>query len=111
MPELDILDSLPITTDDIATIRSKTSSLFNLYEILIGCIQILTGVIMAKRQDELVSLKSHGNLEPNIVPTTKNGQQTEYWLTATLKKSGCGGQLERNDTIKRPIPHSFALLI
>ncbi|XNS81068.1 integrase [Vibrio cyclitrophicus] len=114
-PELNALSikgiNLSSTTNNVFTIRRDTPSLLCLYSVLLGSIQALTGVIMAKRQDELVSLKSHGNLEPNIDPASKEGQQREYFLKAKLKKSGTGGQLERNATIKRPIPRGFALLI
>lgn len=103
--------SLPSNTDDVFNLRRNSPSLLDLYIVLIGSIQVLTGVIMAKRQDELVSLKSHGNLVPNIDPASKKGQKSDFFLTAKLKKSGSGGQLERNATIKRPIPRAFALLI
>ncbi|TQL30720.1 hypothetical protein FB443_11057 [Vibrio crassostreae] len=115
-PELNVSNVKEInfpssTTDNVFTLRRKNPSLLNLYSVLIGCIQVLTGIIMAKRQNELVSLKSHGNLEPNVDPASIKGQQNEFFLKAKLKKSGDGGKLERNATIKRPIPRSFAILI
>ena len=97
--------------DDVFALRRNIPTLLDLYDVLIGSIQALTGIIMAKRQDELVSLKPHGNLAPNINPASKNGQESEYWLIARVKKSGKGGESEENVILKRPIPHSFALLI
>ncbi|MFD2015980.1 hypothetical protein ACFSJQ_09875 [Vibrio olivae] len=91
--------------------RRNNEGLFDLYGVLIGSIQTLTGVIMAKRQDELSSLKSYGNLSPNLDPSSKEGKNTDYFLIAKLKKSGNGGKHSQNTTIKRPIPRSFALII
>lgn len=96
---------------DIFLLRREAPTIYELYCVLLGCIQALIGIIMAKRQDELISLKGHGNLQPSIDPASKEGQQTEYWLIAKLKKSGIGGKFECNETIKRPIPRSFALFI
>ncbi|WP_341661044.1 integrase [Vibrio sp.] len=91
--------------------RRNNEGMFDLFGVLIGSIQTLTGVIMAKRQDELSSLTSHGNLSPNIDPGSKEGKKTDYHLIAKLKKSGNGGKHGQNTTIKRPIPRSFALII
>ncbi|MGR6860217.1 integrase [Aliivibrio salmonicida] len=114
-PELNSLGvkgiHLSSNTDDVFFRRRDTPSIFDLYSVLIGSIQSLIGVITAKRQDELINLKSYGNLVPNIDPASEKGQQSEFFLKAKLKKSGSGGKSERNATIKRPIPHAFALLI
>lgn len=89
----------------------NNESLFELYNILIGSVQTLIGSIMARRQDELVSLKSHGNLVPNIDPYSTEGKKTEYYLEFKLKKSGNGGKYSQNTTVKRPIVHSFAKFV
>ncbi len=83
-------------------------SLFDLFSILQGAIQILVGAIMARRQDELTKLKSHGNLSPNLNPFSKEGAKTEYSLTFKVKKTGSKGV---NATIERPIPLSIAKFI
>ncbi len=86
-------------------------SLFDLFDILQGSIQILVGVIMARRQDELIKLKAHGNLSPNINPFTDKGSTSNYSLKFNIKKTGIGGNKGRNETAKRPIPRSIAKLI
>ncbi|OUS03273.1 hypothetical protein A9Q81_07760 [Gammaproteobacteria bacterium 42_54_T18] len=97
--------------EDVFTKRRSNHGLFDLYDILIGAIEILVGVIMAKRQDELVSLKPQGNLHPNTDPLSKKGEKTDYELVSIVKKSGNGGKHEENATNNRPITRSIALLI
>lgn len=83
-------------------------SLFDLYSVLQGAIQVLVGAIMARRQDELIKLKPHGNLSPNVSPFSEEGAKTEYNLTFKVKKTGSKGV---NATIERPIPLSIARFI
>lgn len=97
--------------DGVFEKRRNNKSLFDLYSVLIGSIQTLTGVFMAKRIDELMSLKSHGNLTPNIDPSSEEGKKVDYELISALKKSGSGGKHGKNTVIQRPIPHAFALII
>ncbi|MGI2923833.1 integrase [Vibrio diabolicus] len=83
-------------------------SLFDLFSVLQGAIQVLVGAIMARRQDELIKLKSHGNLSPNVNPFSKEGAKAEYNLIFKVKKTGSKGV---NATIERPIPLSIARFI
>ncbi|WP_347365993.1 integrase [Vibrio vulnificus] len=83
-------------------------SLFDLFSVLQGAIQVLVGAIMARRQDELIKLKSHGNLSPNINPFSEKGVKAEYSLIFKVKKTGSKGV---NATIERPIPLSIAKFI
>lgn len=96
-------------------------SLFDLFHVLQGSLQFLTGAIMARRQDELVKLKPYGNLIPNKNPYSvideeylvkedgsKKNFKTQYSLKFQLKKSGHKGE---NETIERPIPTSIAKFI
>ncbi|EKF9232511.1 integrase [Vibrio cholerae] len=83
-------------------------SLFELFSVLQGAIQVLVGAIMARRQDELVKLKLHGNLSPNLNPFSKKGAKTKYSLIFKVKKTGSKGV---NVTIERPIPLSIAKFI
>lgn len=83
-------------------------SLFELFSVLQGSIQILVGSIMARRQDELIKLKSHGNLSPNVDPFSKEGTKIEYSLIFKVKKTGSKGI---NAIIERPIPLSIAKFI
>ncbi|MFW1321931.1 integrase [Vibrio parahaemolyticus] len=83
-------------------------SLFELFSVLQGSIQVLVGAIMARRQDELVKLNPHGNLSPNIDPFLKEGAKAEYSLIFKVKKTGSKGV---NVTVERPIPLSIAKFI
>ncbi|EOI6448233.1 integrase [Vibrio parahaemolyticus] len=83
-------------------------SLFDLFSVLQGAIQVLVGAIMARRQDELIKLKLHGNLSPNVDPFSEEGAKTEYSLIFKVKKTGSKGV---NTTIERPIPLSIARFI
>lgn len=104
---------LSIDTNDAELFvkRRNNEGLFDLYNVLIGSIQTLTGAIMARRQDELSSLKPSGNLSPNIDPDSQSGKKSNYHLSFQLKKSGIGGKHSQNEIIKRPIPRSIALII
>lgn len=109
------LDELGVTTlslkkVDYHAIR-KNKGLFNLYDILLGSVQILVGAIMARRQSELVSLKPTKNLHPNIDPASDQGLEAKFSLIFHSKKTGSGGKITRNEKIKRPIPRSIALLV
>lgn len=86
-------------------------SLFELYKILMGSTQTLVGSIMGRRQDELISLKCHGNLIPNIDPYSDEGLKTKFDLMFRAKKTGVEGSSNTNVTIKRPIINSVARLI
>lgn len=89
----------------------NNESLFDLYSVLQGAVQVLTGAIMARRQDEMISLKSHGNLIPNIDPHLEENKGKEYSLNFKVKKSGVGGKKSTNATINRPIPTSIAKFV
>lgn len=96
--------------DKYDAIRNN-DSLFELYSVLIGSCQYLTGIITARRQDELVSLASSGNLSPNKNPFEEGNEDIEYNLIFKLKKSGNGGKLSTNQIIERPISASIAKII
>ena len=96
--------------DKYNAIRNN-ESLFELYGVLIGSCQYLIGIISARRQDELVSLASRGNLSPNKNPFEKGNEDIEYNLIFKLKKSGNGGKISTNKIIERPITASLAKII
>ncbi|EJK2423599.1 integrase [Vibrio parahaemolyticus] len=83
-------------------------SLFDLFSVLQGAIQVLVGAIMARRQDELIKLKPHSNLSPNVSPFSEEGAKTDYNLIFKVKKTGSKGI---NATIERPIALSIARFI
>ena len=99
-----------LAADKYNAIRNN-ESLFELYGVLIGSLQYITGIISARRQDELVSLASSGNLSPNKNPFEEGNEDIEYNLIFKLKKSGSGGKLSTNKTIERPITASLAKII
>lgn len=96
--------------DKYNAIRNN-ESLFELYGVLIGSCQYLTGIILARRQDELISLASSGNLSPNKNPFEEENENIEYNLIFKLKKSGNGGKISTNKVIERPITASIAKII
>ncbi len=83
-------------------------SLFDLFSVLQGAIQVLVGAIMARRQDELIKLKPHGNLSPDVSPFSEEGAKAEYNLIFKVKKTGSKGV---NATIERPISLPIAKFI
>ena len=99
-----------LAADKYNAIRNN-ESLFELYSVLIGSCQYLTGIISARRQDELVSLESSGNLSPNKNPFEEGNEDIEYNLIFKLKKSGSGGKLSTNKIIERPVTTSLAKII
>jgi hypothetical protein len=110
--ELGVKELTTVITDEDCFIKRRSNhALFDLYAVLIGSLQVLIGVFMAKRQSEVTYLKPHGNLYPNIDPSSEQGKLKEYKLIATLRKTGNGGKNAQNATIKRPIPHSIASII
>ncbi|PAJ74190.1 hypothetical protein CJF42_11935 [Pseudoalteromonas sp. NBT06-2] len=105
-----VLPFAVLAPDKYNAIRNN-ESLFELYGVLIGSCQYLTGIITARRQDELVSLKSSGNLSPNKNPFDEENEYIEYNMIFKLKKSGSGGKLSTNQIIERPITTSIAKII
>lgn len=99
-----------LAADKYNAIRNN-ESLFELYGVLIGSCQYLTGVILARRQYELFSLASSGNLAPNENPFEEGNEDIEYNLIFKLKKSGNGGKISTNKIIERPITVSLAKII
>lgn len=96
--------------DKFIALRANEGFL-ELFQVLTGSIQVLVGIIMGRRQDELTSLSATHNLLPNIDPASDEGKIKDYNLIFNLKKSGSAGKNAVNDRIKRPIPRSIALLI
>ena len=103
-----VLPFKALAADKYNAIRNN-ESLFELYGVLIGSCQYLIGIILARRQDELISLVSSGNLSPNLSPFEH--EYIEYNLIFKLKKSGNGGKLSTNQIIERPITASLAKII
>lgn len=95
----------------------NNESMFELFTVLQGAIQLLTGAIMARRQNELFSLKISGNLiafnsdgkeRTDIDPYSEEGEKSQWSLRFKVKKTGVQG---KNVTVDRPIPLSIARFV
>lgn len=102
---------VPLSNDNVFIERRQNQGLVDLYDVLIGSIQLLLGALIARRQGELATLKSTKNLSPNINPDSDEGKNTDYQLIFKVEKSGSGGKHAQNEILKRPIPRSLALLV
>ena len=91
-------------------LRRKNLGFCDLYNVLMGSIQIVIGSITARRQSELMELNSINCLvPPNIDPS--NNKNVEFELIFENRKSGIGGELSLRETLSRPIPNSIAIVI
>lgn len=98
------------TKDRFDRIRNN-ESLFHLYTVLIGSLQIIIGAITARRQGELLDLKPYGNLYPDISPLSEEGKNTDYSVYFYIRKTGVNGIVATKETVKRPVPRSLARFI
>ncbi|MFS2262240.1 integrase [Vibrio vulnificus] len=97
-----------------ARIRNNESML-DLFSVLQGAVQLLLGSIMARRVDELVSLKSYGNLvfiKENGKLTNEanpyNASAERWYLRFKVKKTGVKA---KNIKVNRPIPACIARFV
>jgi len=91
-------------------LRRKNFGLCDLYNVLMGSIQIVIGAITARRQSELIDLHPTNNLVPaNIDPA--NNKNIEFELIFDNRKSGVGGLVTIRESLSRPIPNSIATII
>ena len=85
----------------------SNNGLVELYEVMMGSVQIIVGTMMARRVSEIRSLKADC-LCPKSDPTTHLNENTNYSLEFYNSKSGAGDTREK---LTRPIPKTGALLI
>ncbi|AZS27224.1 integrase [Vibrio anguillarum] len=104
-----------LTTENRYERIRNNESMLEMFEVLQGAIQLLLGVVMARRQDELVQLKPFGNLiyidDKGAVSREANpyDNNNERWhLHFKVKKTGVKG---KNLDEKRPIPLSIARFV
>ena len=81
--------------------------LVELYEVLMGSVQIIVGVLMARRVSELQSLEANC-LCPKTNPIDPKNENTNYSIDFYNSKSGAGDTREK---LNRPIPKAGARLI
>ncbi|MBE3897348.1 trigger factor family protein [Vibrio parahaemolyticus] len=85
----------------------KNAGLHELYQLLMGCAQIIVGTMMARRVSELIELKEDC-LHPNTDPTLPENEETGYFLNFFNRKSGAG---EDRESLLRPILLAGAKLL
>lgn len=78
-----------------------------LYEVLMGSVQIIVGTLMARRVSEIYSLKADC-LHPKSDPTDPENENTNYSIEFYNRKSGAGHKREK---LIRPLPKVGAQLI
>ncbi|PTP33619.1 hypothetical protein CWO07_13735 [Vibrio splendidus] len=84
---------------DVNPKRRSCIGLLDLYNVLIGSMQVLIGAMMARRNSEVIGL--------NPFDTVTD----DHFLVFDLAKSGTGGTKNYREQVKRPIPESIANLI
>jgi len=86
----------------------KSVGLYELYGVLLGCIQIIIGTLMARRTGELIDL-THDCLVPfNKDPTLEENSKIGYSIIFDNSKSG---ESKEREQLNRPIALSGAKLI
>lgn len=86
----------------VPNVNSKRRSyigLLDLYNVLIGSMQVLIGAMMARRKTEVEGLNPF------------DAVTDDHFLVFDLAKSGTGGTKNYREQVKRPIPESIANLI
>jgi hypothetical protein len=92
--------------------RRKHASISDMFNVLMGAVQILIGTTMARRQSELLELHPVDCLLPGKVdPNSAAAKNTDFELIFDNRKSGVGGQYELRETLAKPILRSVAGLI
>ncbi len=81
--------------------------LFEVYRVLMGSIQVIIGILMARRTSELLELQT-GCLIPSSDPTSPENRDVGYSLIFDNRKSG---EEEEREQLARPIMLSGAKLI
>lgn len=87
--------------------RRDNLGVADLFNVLIGAIQVVVGATMARRQGELIDLDSVDCLLPKNSNPINNPNQA-YELIFDNKKTGIGGQLPLRETLSKPILNSVA---
>lgn len=90
--------------------RRKNIGFVDLFNVLMGSIQIIVGATMARRQAELMDLDPICNLVPQGINPQENRRQ-EFELIFDNRKSGSGGQFATRESLSKPILNSVAGLI
>ncbi|WP_299014346.1 hypothetical protein [uncultured Photobacterium sp.] len=93
-------------------LRRQNHGFVDLYYVLMGSIQLITGATMARRIGELMDLHPTNCLLPSDVdPNLKSSKKVEFDLIFDNRKSGVGGDEALRETLSRPILRSVAGLL
>ncbi|TLS80655.1 hypothetical protein [Photobacterium damselae] len=93
-------------------LRRQNRGFINLYFVLMGSIQLITGATMARRVGELIDLHPTDCLLPaGIDPNLESYAKEKFELIFDNRKSGVGGDEALRETLSRPIIRSVAGLL
>ncbi|MCW8327372.1 hypothetical protein MD588_00970 [Photobacterium sp. SDRW27] len=93
-------------------LRRKKCGFVDLFHVLTGSIQLITGATMARRVGELIDLHPTDCLLPaGIDPNLESSAKVEFELIFENRKSGVGGDKALRETLSRPILRSVAGLL
>ena len=93
--------------EDYFTQLRRNPGLFEVYRVLMGSIQVIIGILMARRTSELLELQLDC-LIPRSDPTSPENRDVGYSLVFDNRKSG---EAEEREQLARPILLSGAKLI
>ncbi|NQY65393.1 MAG: hypothetical protein HRT38_17080, partial [Alteromonadaceae bacterium] len=104
--------SVPDSEKGCFKLRRKNVGFCNLFDVLIGCIQIIVGATMARRQGEIIELDPIDCLLPRgIDPNENSSIDINFELIFDNRKSGSGGQNPMRETLAKPILRSVAGIV
>ncbi|RWX55348.1 hypothetical protein [Photobacterium chitinilyticum] len=93
-------------------LRRQNRGFVDLYHVLMGAIQVITGATMARRAGELIDLHPTDCLLPSGVdPNLESSEKVEFELIFDNRKSGVGGDKALRETLSRPILRGVASLL
>lgn len=87
----------------------NNEGLLNLYDVLIGCLQIIIGATMARRHSEILELSSNNTLAPNIDPEIFPNQ--DFYINFHNRKSGISGEYDFRELLTKPTLRSVAKIV
>lgn len=100
------------TEKDCFKLRRKNVGFCDLFDVLIGCFQVIVGATMARRQGEIIDLNPTDCLLPGGIDPNESGSQAiDFELIFDNRKSGSGGQHAMRETLAKPVLRSVAGLV
>ncbi|XAW89554.1 hypothetical protein ABDK09_07440 [Vibrio sp. CDRSL-10 TSBA] len=90
--------------------RRQNQGFVDMFNVLMGSLQVIVGATMARRQGELLDLCPTNCLLPSGIDPAQN-RDMDFSLVFENRKSGIGGQYASREILSRPILNSVAALI